>query len=281
MYMNKFVLEDNVMDFTKEKFDIVIQAGQSNAEGCGKGPLDEPAYTVDGDIMHLSPDFTATVATVDGFENLFVTYEDKPFEIKAAGERLKDGESAADFSLTFAKEYKAAGYLEKGRKLLVIRAAVGGTGFMKRHWGKNDKVYLKMIELIDHALSLNPENRLVAFLWHQGEHDAFEKNLPDTFEMQLGWMINSVKERYSVPSLPFICADFVNEWKSKNIDICKPIIEKIKAVANRAGGEFIETLDLLSNNQKIKNGDDIHFCRQAQYELGRRYFAAFDKIMRR
>lgn len=27
------------MDLSKEKFDIIIQGGQSNAEGCGKGPV--------------------------------------------------------------------------------------------------------------------------------------------------------------------------------------------------------------------------------------------------
>ena len=273
--------EVNDMTFTKEKFDIVIQAGQSNSEGCGIGPLDEPVYSVDGDIMHLTPDFTVTVATVDGLENLFVTYLNKPFDISYANEHEKDGGTAADYSLTFAKEYKKAGYLKSGRKLLVIRAGVGGTGFMKKHWGMQDKVYLKMIEMIDYALSLNPENKLVAFLWHQGEHDAFEKNPPDTYEKQLEAMLNSVRNRYSVPTLPFVSADFVNEWKSKNIDICAPIIEKIKAVTKRAGGEFVETSDLPSNNQKIANGDDIHFCRQSIYELGRRYFTAFDKIMKR
>jgi hypothetical protein len=180
--------------------------------------------------MHLTPDFTATVATVDGFENLFVTYLDKPFDISSANEREKDGGTAADYSLTFAKEYKKAGYLKSGRKLLVIRAGVGGTGFMKKHWGMQGKVYLKMIEMIDYALSLNPENKLVAFLWHQGEHDAFEQNDPDVFEEQLRTMIDSVKSKYNTPDIPFISADFVNEWKSENIDICTPIVEKIKKV---------------------------------------------------
>ena len=123
------------MNFTDEKFDIVIQAGQSNAEGCGRGPLNEPAYIPDGDIMHLAPEFTATVATVNGVENLFVEYADKPVEIFVAKERGTEKEPIADFSLTFSGAYKAAGYLEKGRKILVIRAAIGGTGFMKRHWG--------------------------------------------------------------------------------------------------------------------------------------------------
>ena len=30
------------MDLLKEKFDIFIQGGQSNAEGCGKGQVEKP-----------------------------------------------------------------------------------------------------------------------------------------------------------------------------------------------------------------------------------------------
>ena len=269
------------MNYSKERFDIVIQAGQSNAEGCGKGPLREKEYEVDEDILHLNADFTVKEGIVGDIWKLVLNYGEKPLRIDVAKERINDGgEIVADFSLTFAKAYKDAGYLKDGRKLLVLRCGVGGTGFKKRYWGPNDEVYLKMIEMIDYALSLNKENRLVAFLWHQGEHDAFEGNDPCVYEQQLENMLNSVRERYSVPRLPFITADFVNEWESENIDICAPIVEKIKAVTYRAGGEFVETSDLLSNNQKIANGDGIHFCRQSIYELGRRYFRAFEKLVK-
>lgn len=54
----------------------------------------------------------------------------------------------------------------------------------------------------------------------------------------------------------------------------------IKKVSCDIGNSaFIETSDLLSNNQMIANGDDIHFCRQALQELGYRYFLAFRKLI--
>lgn len=125
-----------------------------------------------------------------------------------------------------------------------MRAAVGGTGFVKGMWGLKDQLYLKMLEMTDYALSLNQANRVVGFLWHQGECDAFEKNEPDVFKQQLASMIRDVRVRYGT-ELPFIAGD------------------------------------LLSNNQKTGNGDDIHFCREALYVLGRRYFSAYKDVCKK
>ena len=164
------------------------------------------------------------------------------------------------------------------RKLLIIRAAIGGTGFVKKQWGVGDQVYLKMIEMADFALSLNEENRIVGVLWHQGECDAFEKNEPNVFKQQLASLIQDIRKRYG-ENLPFIAGDFVSEWKQKNISDCEPIVEKIREVLGETEyTAFVETSDLLSNNQKNANGDDIHFCREALYILGRRYYDAFKKI---
>ena len=56
-------------------------------------------------------------------------------------------------------------------------------------------------------------------------------------------------------------------------------VSKIKEVFAKLGrGAFVETADLLSNNQKTGNGDDIHFCRESQHILGRRYFEAFKNL---
>ena len=65
-----------------------------------------------------------------------------------------------------------SGKLKPGRKLLIIRAAIGGTGFSDERWGMTDDLYLRMIEMIKTALELNSKNKLAAFLWHQGETDA-------------------------------------------------------------------------------------------------------------
>lgn len=257
------------------KFDIIILAGQSNAEGMGLGEV-ENEFQPTEKIFSLTAERKVTHLP----ENLIIEYADQPFALRMAEERISGGKKIADFALPFARLY-AKEQLNEDRKILIIRAAVGGSGFYKKHWTKDGILYLKMLEMIDYALSLNPENCLKAFLWHQGEHDAFEKNSPNLFKEQLKTMIENVRSRYDLPYLPFIAGDFVNEWKTKNLEDCIPIVEKIKDVINEIGyGAFIETSDLLSNNQKVNNGDDIHFCRAAQYEMGGRYFQAYKQIIK-
>ena len=260
-----------------DKFDIIILGGQSNAEGGGIGPVQEE-YVPDEKICHLEEEKTVEV-TPDGMR---VTYMDKPFVLKVADERIgkegnEKGLTIGDFSLTFAKRYVEAGLLKEDRKILIIRAAVGGTGFQKGNWGLKAQVYLKLLEMTDYALSLNPENKVVAFLWHQGEHDAFEKNPPENYKKQLFDVASEIRSKYG--NMPFVAGDFVNEWKSKNIEICEPIINSIKGVvADLGNSAFVETSDLLSNNQTMNNGDDIHFSRESLHILGERYFETFQKI---
>ena len=128
-------------DFTKEKFDVIIQAGQSNSEGYGFGPTDEP-YQPSDRVWYLEPNMTVSVAT----------------------EKVTGNGIQSNFGLSFAREYMKSGRLAEGRNILIIRAAVGGTGFLDNRWKLTDDLYIKMMEMIDTALSLNPENRLVALL---------------------------------------------------------------------------------------------------------------------
>ena len=261
------------MDSRLFDYDIIIQGGQSNAEGFGAGAIDNE-YIPNENVYFLEAEKTVEHLP----ERVVVEYANKDFDISIAKGRESNGNKIVDFSLFFARKYIESGFLSEGRKLLIIRAAVGGTGFKKGNWGMQDLLYKKMLEMTDYALSLNKNNRVVAFLWHQGEHDAVERNNPLVFENQLSQMVNSVRSRYG--KMPFIAGDFVNEWKQKNIEICTPIVEKMQKVANDIGlGAFINTEDLLSNNQKIANGDDIHFCGESLSNLGERYFDAYSKLV--
>ena len=161
-------------------YDIIIQAGQSNAEGMGRGDVSNE-YVPNPNVLYLN----AEKKVEHKPEAVVVTYYDKPFQISIAQERQVAGIPIGDFALSFARKYVENGLLKKNRKLLIIRAGIGGTGFKKGNWGVKDQLYLKMREMVDYALSLNEENRIVGFLWHQGEHDAFEKNEPEIFEKQL------------------------------------------------------------------------------------------------
>ncbi len=246
-------------DFTKEKFDIIIQAGQSNAEGCGGGNVSNPYINTD-DILHLENNFTITTAK----------------------ERIEDNYIFAHFGLTFAKKYIESGRLEAGRRVLIIRSAVGGTGFSDHRWGMEDDLYLRMMEMIRTAIQLNPENRIIALLWHQGETDALYNMSEDDYYNNLNRLFESVRNEFG-KDIPIVCGDFVQEWESNNVEICDPIINaQRKLVRDIPSAAFVESDGLLSNLTYANiEGDDIHFCRPAQYELGHRYYDAYTEILNR
>ena len=187
-----------------EKYDIVIEGGQSNAAGYGHGPAEHP-YHPDCRILYL----TAGDPAAGEYEPKGET------EIRVAEERPFSGQSddkLGDLALGFAEKYVKEGLLAPERKLLIIRAAVGGTGFLKHYWAVGDPLYERMLRMTDYALRLHPENRLVGFLWHQGEHEAAFLNDPQRYYDQLRDVVMSVKKRYHNFRLPFICGGFCSEW---------------------------------------------------------------------
>lgn len=249
-------------DFTQEKFDVIIQAGQSNSEGCGFGDTEEP-YEPNDRVWYMNEDGT----------------------ISCARELVVGNWIRSNFSLSFAREYLRAGLLGEGRKLLILRAAAGGTGFLDGRWNKTGDLYLRMMEMIRTALALNGENRLTALLWHQGETDAL---LGASLEQHYGHLmelVRSVRETFRAPELPFIAGDFVAHWRDDNAAICEPVIRAIRQVCADCGkGAFVETDGLHSNMQEAmwnplsigeEDRDPIHFSRRSCYLLGKRYFEAF------
>ncbi|MDR1630180.1 MAG: sialate O-acetylesterase [Oscillospiraceae bacterium] len=236
-------------------YDIIVQAGQSNSEGCGLGEAAEP-YAPDERILYLTSHLV----------------------LAPAAERERDGQNVSDFSLFFAREYVRAGRLAPGRRMLILRTAVGGTGFLDKRWGKQDDLFLNMLSMIRHAKGLHPESRFVAFLWHQGETDATLKATCEGHRQNLAGLLDAVRTETEAPCLPFVAGDFVQEWKGQNLAVCEPVIAAIRQVCQDKNGRFVETGDLFSNNQQIKNGDTIHFSTASLETLGKRcYEAIFGK----
>ena len=252
-----------------EGYDIILQAGQSNADGYGHGPAENP-YVPDDRILYLTAGTPAAGDYHPSEDAKVIVAEERPNPAFGADDRL------GDFSLNFAKAYVEAGLLKTGRKLLIVRAAVGGTGFLKEYWRVGDPLHGRMLRMTDHALSLHPGNRLVAFLWHQGEHEAAFLNDPERYHRQLRDVVESVRQRYG--PLPFVCGGFCSQWAEENQPACHNITAVIRAVAEEAGGAYVETQDLRSNDQKTGDGDTIHFCREDLQELGRRYFRAYIRL---
>ena len=245
-------------DFSKEKFDIIILAGQSNAEGYGFGPV-EKTFEPNDRIWSLNGDDTISLAV----------------------EKVTGNQIQTTFGLYFAQEYFKNGHLAEGRNLLILRCAVGGTGFLDNRWKPEDDLFLHMMEMIRTALQMNPENRLVAFLWHQGETDAMNHASYEVHFKHLMTLVQLVRESFNAAELPFIAGDFVYHWKNANIEICAPVIDAIRDVCRDCGqGAFVETDELFSNDQDmVRPGDIIHFSRKSVYELGNRYYAKFVELI--
>ena len=259
------------MQNENQAFDIIVLAGQSNAEGCGIGPVTEE-YVPTDKIFTLTGKVSDQI--LSDTERI-ITYPDKTLTLDIGQERGEEGAKIGELGFTFADAYVKNGLLAEGRKVLILRTALGGTGFKKEQWGPGCPVEERMHEIIEYALALNPENRIVAFLWHQGECDVVTDNTEENYEKQLTDFVRNVREKYDCQEVPFIAGDFCNEWESKNLEACKPIVAVIRKVFAGEKAAFVETADLPSNNQKTGNGDDIHFCRESLHILGKRYFEKF------
>ncbi len=253
------------MNYGNEKFDIILLAGQSNAEGTGFGPCDEE-YEKDTDIFRM--------VGSKKFEDAWIIDFPISIDIEAPHSHERD-----DLSLAFAHEYKKAGFLEKDRRILLVHTALGGTGFSSGHWRVGDSVYKRMLYMLDCALNMNPENRLTALLWHQGEMDVLGGNIGEEYNRQLTTLFEVIQKRAGGEFLPIITGDFVQNWIPRHEKECKLIAEQIKAVTESFGGVFVNTEGLPSNHEAgTRDEDRIHFSRNSLHLLGKRYFDAFEKI---
>lgn len=269
-------------EFNKIKFDIIILAGQSNAIGSGTGDTTTP-FVASNNIYQLKDVYDISFKT-DKNDNVYLDYKTPfCFKIEKAEERKNEqGQKIGCFGLNFCNLYEKT-YLQNNRKILLLLAAVGGTGFAKKQWGINDCLFIPMTEMISYALSLNPENRVVAFLWHQGEHDAFE-NPELNKEQRYNFYYSALKAliqntRKNCGNIPIICGNFTSEWGKDYTEQLTAISNATIDICNESGNAaFVDLSDLPSNNQIVGNGDTIHFSRQSLSIAGKRYFDAFSQL---
>ncbi len=272
------------MNYKNEKLDIIVVAGQSNAEG--------NAISTDK-VIETMPDALEMVDANNYWLDLNKQEDDKlvmtlPVQcrVQAMQESFIGENSRYGFWFKFAEQYKKT--MDEGRKLMVVLSAVGGTGFIFKQWGVGNKLYTRLTDMVDLALAFNPENRIVALLWHQGENDAVEsgddlKADYDRYHEVFMEQMNDFRSRYSKFQFPIITGEFVNDWadkpenkaKTDNIERCiRDCVDELPMTA------MVSSEGLLSNDQEIGGGDDIHFGKKSAKELGLRYFAAYEELVK-
>ncbi len=265
-------------------YDIIILAGQSNAEGNGLGPTDRPFIPDERILMMRDGGKYGYEEQPDGKMKFLVT-EPYTFVTETAQERTDSTQAYGMFALTFAKKYIEAGLLPEGRKLLIVNSTAGGTGFAGKQWGLGNVLHTRLTKMVKEAKGEN--DRVVAILWHQGEHDAFENadfdfaTRHDSYFDHLSATVSDIRKLSGSDTVPFIAAEFVSEWrfKEENARACDAVLSATADVCEKLGNsKLVMARDLKSNNQTVGNGDDIHFCRDALSTLGERYFDAFKEL---
>lgn len=274
-----------IINPSDDKFDIIIVAGQSNASGCGLGETKTPWHT-DDKIMMFNKSYKADVVSTP-YGDMIEVQDTGDCYLAVADERGENDNKAAVFCLSFAKKY-AQNNLEKGRKVLLVQTAIGGTGFAKNHWGENQKLSNRMFEMVDAALSMNKENKIVALLWHQGEHDIFEnaqlnyEQRKEFYVKKLTTFIANVRAKYG--QVPVVSAGFCKTWiELQDKERVAAIVDAYKYITQNTPcmAHVQNTYDLKSNSQAVVGSEDTaHFCRDSSYELGRRYYEKYIDIIK-
>ena len=266
-------------------YDIIILAGQSNAEGNGLGPTEYPFESDKRILMIRDAQWYGHKNLPDGTVKLFLT-EPYKFVTEIAKERFDGEKDNGIFALSFAKRYVDEGFLAEGRKLLIINDTIGGSGFARKEWGVGNLLHERLFTMIKEA-GVGGDDRFVALLWHQGENDAVEnvsfspKERYDFYYSSLKSAIEDIRARCGESELPFIAGEFASEWVTGDEyeEQCNAVLSALRDVCSSVGhARVVGTADLKSNNQSIGNGDIIHFCRDALHTLGNRYFDTFTEI---
>ena len=268
--------------WVQEPCDIILLAGQSNAVGIGVGEVTEEIADNPDILLFYDTQFEGYKKDANGKDYLAVR-EPFVYAVKVMSEQNQ----SSNIALSFAKEYVKEGQLQAGRKLLIVRSAVGGTGFFKREWTEDGILFHRMRDMLQTALAMHKENRVVALCWHQGESDAFE--CPDmenaterknAYEAHFEKFIREVRKMCGNEKLPVMTGGFTQEWTRNFQPQCDAVIAATQSVCKRLGSaRFHSTEGLLSNNEKTSNGDDIHFCRESLHILGKRYYQSFVDIL--
>lgn len=270
--------------FINEKFDIILLIGQSNAEGFGLGEV-KNEYEPNPAIMQFTDSFPVSLEMSPDNVPILHIAKNTTYLIDTAKETVhKERGILGCLALPFAKRYYESYLSDTDRKLLIIKAAVGSSGFLRGNWSLCDTLYKRAIEMTDIALSLNPENRLTAILWHQGESDAIEGRRKGGYDFlypyyreQLNALVGDLRERYG--EIPFIAGALCRDWTPLIKETSDAVEKATKAVISAIdSAAFAESEGLKSNDSVVHNGDDIHFARPSLYELGERYFELYQKL---
>ncbi|MFT2751863.1 sialate O-acetylesterase [Clavibacter sp. Sh2088] len=249
---------------TGEGYDVVVVLGQSNAQGVGTGWDPSVDVSVPG-LDQLAGSGAKAGQIVPAKDSLsHVTTWTTSGGVQSVGPGMELGRHL----LAEARP---------GRKVLLVPAALASTsmtGDGYYAWNPADtrarvNLFTRALGQIDKALAQDPDNRLVAVVWAQGESDATRTNAAGYQAMLLD-LVDRLDARYG--AVPFLIGGMVPEWL--NVSSMRQAIDTAQQgmPALRANVSYIP--GAAGSN---RSEDMIHYTAAGARLMGDRYFAAYQR----
>ena len=235
----------------KEKFHLFLLVGQSNM--AGRGTVEAQDKTPHPRVLMLDK-ADAWVPAIDPLH----------FDKSAAGVGL---------GKTFAMLYAEA---HPGITVGLIPCAVGGSPIDAWKPGEfykptNSHPWDDAMRRAQLALK---SGTLTGILWHQGESDSDAKLAPG-YEAKLHDLIARMRKVIAAPEVPFIVGQMGKfdgvPWSDAHVQVDKAHQDLPKKVPHTA---FVSAEGLKHR------GDKVHFDSPSYREFGRRYFDAFQSLVK-
>lgn len=237
------------MDQKNESVWVFIMAGQSNMAGRG---IVEPEDTItDKRILSINKDGQITIAK-------------EPLHF------YEPERTGLDCGLSFAKTLIKK--LPDSISILMIPTAVGGSSISQ--W-LNDSLFrnVKLFSNFLEKLEIGKQNGVIkGILWHQGESDANEKDIPH-YKKRLGLLFSKFRTAVGNNELPVLIGELGTFSEDPaNFDLINKAIHEY--AAQDKNSKVISTKDLKDK------GDQLHFNSKAQRTMGKRFAKEYLKYLK-
>lgn len=248
-------------------YDIVLLLGQSNMAG----------WASDGPDARLDPtsDRIWQYSSRGTYQNT-INQAIEPLDM------VVDAPPGIGPGVTFARWY--ADTVPANRLVLLVPVAKGGTPFEgdsapTAGWtwkvGRVDvtNLYENAITQASAALTAaGPNSRIVAALWVHGETDGDNGTTGPTYQADLDALINGLRSRLSLPSLPFIVGQMVPEYLGTGTRTA------INAVHVSTPARLMKTA-FAAGAVGLNRGDGNHYNAAGQRVNGRRLLDAYQRAI--
>lgn len=149
----------------------------------------------------------------------------------------------------------------------LVPCAVGGTSI--NQWSRGGKLY---DDAIRRARIASTRGDLRGILWHQGESDSAEEKMA-VYPEKLAKVLAAFREDLKVPAVPIVIGQLGPFYEKR-----APTLPAFNAMLVRFAASQ-SNVACVTSEGLTDGGDDTHFDAASQRELGRRYAAAYFKLV--